>query len=344
RRRIRRYAQDRLDLQPAHPRPLRRPLLRQGAEPAPARARGLRRRACEPRPAVAADRADEGDADSRQGRNPARHHAPPLGADPPHVPVQRHRAPGDQPALRDGGRPSHRAHAGRPPLRRGDDLSRRRGVRALGRLDEILTRRGRHEVSPLLPLLYGRGTMEMAQCPDQIWSELTSLARFFVSSPAEPDGLKRRHSRQRRISRASHSGANCAGSRALPRRNARRGHLASNVDDQEPTRTGAVSLRRSAITLSAVMRPVFGFSLGMFSIVISIEDESDLTTMRWILRVTVGSAQISSVVLSGPIPASDNATATFKLAGKPLAASRALPLKMSLGSVNLLMSMLFSMR
>src|SRR5262249_60828681 len=95
-----------------------------------------------------------------------------------------------------------------------------------------------------------------------------------------------------------------------------RDHLAPNVDDQEPTRTGAVSLRKSEITLSAVMRPVFGFSLGMFSIVISIEEESDSTMMRWILRVTVGSAQISSVVLSGPVPASGNATAQLRLAAK----------------------------
>src|SRR5262249_37675796 len=35
-----------------------------------------------------------------------------------------------------------------------------------------------------------------------------------------------------------------------------------------PTRSGAVSLRRQAMMLSAVIRPVFGFSEGMFSIVI----------------------------------------------------------------------------
>jgi amidase len=67
-----------------HPaRPLRRAFLRQGAGPAPARARRLRRRACESRPAVCADyRADEGDANSRQGRNAAGDHAAQLGADP----------------------------------------------------------------------------------------------------------------------------------------------------------------------------------------------------------------------------------------------------------------------
>ena len=41
------------------------------------------------------------------------------------------------------------------------------------------------------------------------------------------------------------------------------------------------------------------------------------------LRVKAGSAQISIFVRSGPIPASDNAAATFTFAGNPLAASRA---------------------
>ena len=49
--------------------------------------------------------------------------------------------PGDQRAMRDGGRPAHRAYAGWPALRRGDDLSRRRRIRAVWRLDDLLTRR-----------------------------------------------------------------------------------------------------------------------------------------------------------------------------------------------------------
>ena len=77
------------------------------------------------------------------------------------------------------------------------------------------------------------------------------------------------------------------------------------------------------MTDSAVMRPVFGFSDGIFSIDIEKRAESDSTSIRCMLRVTVGSAQISSLVRSGPIPASDSATATFRLAGNPLAASRA---------------------
>src|SRR5579864_8408837 len=47
--------------------------------------------------------------------------------------------------------------------------------------------------------------------------------------------------------------------------------------------------------------------------------------MRWVLRVIVGSAQISSRVLSGPMPARLSAAATLTLAGKPRAPSRALP-------------------
>ena len=66
---------------------------------------------------------------------PAGDHAAKLGADPQHLPVQRHRASGDQRAMRHGGRPADRADADRPALRRGDDLSRRRGVRALRRLE-----------------------------------------------------------------------------------------------------------------------------------------------------------------------------------------------------------------
>jgi hypothetical protein len=44
-----------------------------------------------------------------------------------------------------------------------------------------------------------------------------------------------------------------------------------------PTCSGEVSLRSAAITESAVMRPVFGFSDGMFSIPIVNEAESEST-------------------------------------------------------------------
>ena len=56
---------------------------------------------------------------------------------------------------------------------------------------------------------------------------------------------------------------------------------------QLPTTSGAVSRRRAASTLSAVMRPVRGFSSeGMFSIVMVRSEESDLTMMVCVLRVT----------------------------------------------------------
>lgn len=44
--------------------------------------------------------------------------------------------------------------------------------------------------------------------------------------------------------------------------------------------------------------------------------------------------QISSIVLSGPIPASDNAAAIFTFAGNPFAPSRAVPSNTFLASVN----------
>ena len=53
-----------------------------------------------------------------------------------------------------------------------------------------------------------------------------------------------------------------------------------------PTRSGACILRSAANAESAVMRPVFGFSEGMFSIVIENVAESDSTSMVWQLRVT----------------------------------------------------------
>ena len=72
--------------------------------------------------------------------------------------------------------------------------------------------------------------------------------------------------------------------------------------------------------------------------------ESESTSTRCTLRVNAGSAQISSRVRSGPMPASDSATATFRLAGKPLAASRAEPSKIFKGSLIWSMSILFSTR
>ncbi len=47
-----------------------------------------------------------------------------------------------------------------------------------------------------------------------------------------------------------------------------------------PTLVGAPIFRNSAITLNAVMRPVLGFSEGMFSMVMVNIAESDSTLMR----------------------------------------------------------------
>src|SRR5262249_61701190 len=93
-----------------------------------------------------------------------------------------------------------------------------------------------------------------------------------------------------------------------------------------PTRSGALSLRSAAITDSAVIRPVLGFSDGMFSIASEKRAESASTSMLWQLRATAGSAQISIVVRSGPIPASESAATTLTFSRKPAAASRAVPL------------------
>src|ERR1700754_1685450 len=70
---------------------------------------------------------------------------------------------------------------------------------------------------------------------------------------------------------------------------------------QVPTRSGARSLRNQAITDSAVISPVFGFSDGMFSIAIENGAQPYPPPTRCLLRVSAGSAQISSRVRSGPM-------------------------------------------
>ena len=57
------------------------------------------------------------------------------------------------------------------------------------------------------------------------------------------------------------------------------------------------------------------------------------TVTVWMLRVTVGSAQIRTFVRTGPTPASARAAATLTLAGNPAAASSALPSKTTRGFV-----------
>ena len=55
-------------------------------------------------------------------------------------------------------------------------------------------------------------------------------------------------------------------------------HVPASIEEsaQVPTCSGEVSLRNAAITESAVIRPVFGFSEGMFSIDIVNEAKSEL--------------------------------------------------------------------
>ena len=53
---------------------------------------------------------------------------------------------------------------------------------------------------------------------------------------------------------------------------------------------------------------------------------------------------MSIMVRSGPMPASDSAAATLTLAGKPAAASRAVPLKTSFASFRPSTEMLFLTR
>src|SRR5436190_22969255 len=98
-----------------------------------------------------------------------------------------------------------------------------------------------------------------------------------------------------------------------------------------PTLSGEWSFRRAATTESAVIRPVLGFSEGIFSIARVNRAESLSTSMVWQLRSMVGSAQISIMVRSGPMPAIDSAAATLTLAGNPAAPSLAVPLNTRLG-------------
>ena len=66
---------------------------------------------------------------------------------------------------------------------------------------------------------------------------------------------------------------------------------------QVPIRIASVCLRNTAMTLSAVMRPVFGFSsVGMLLISMVNCALSLSTSMVWKLRSNVGSAQISTTV------------------------------------------------
>ena len=82
----------------------------------------------------------------------------------------------------------------------------------------------------------------------------------------------------------------------------------------------------------AVRRPVLGFSEGTFSMWTVRYPNSPSTSMSWQLRSRPGTASIFTKVRSGPTPARLTAADTFRLAGKPFTASRAVPEKTSVSS------------
>ena len=83
--------------------------------------------------------------------------------------------------------------------------------------------------------------------------------------------------------------------------------------NQEPTFRLCTRPRKVVITLKAVILPVPGLdSEGIFSMVISKRALSESTLMVWVLRVLVGSAQISSWVFRAPIPARPTAATKTK--------------------------------
>ena len=108
---------------------LPRPFLRQGAEPQPQAARGLRHRAVAVRSVVDANPAGQGDAPASRGRLARALFAARVRDAAQHRAVRRHRAPRDVAALRHERRSSRRSYADRQILRRVDDLSRRCGIR-----------------------------------------------------------------------------------------------------------------------------------------------------------------------------------------------------------------------
>jgi hypothetical protein len=74
--------------------------------------------------------------------------------------------------------------------------------------------------------------------------------------------------------------------------------------------------RSAATVLNGTMRPVRGLADGMPSIVIEKRAVSESTSMRCVLRSIVGSAQISSLVLSGPMPREAQGRGDIDVGGK----------------------------
>src|SRR4029453_19304805 len=101
---------------------------------------------------------------------------------------------------------------------------------------------------------------------------------------------------------------------------------------QVPTRSVAPRSRSRAMVERYDSRPVRGFSDGTLRISIDSDPNSPSTWMRWVLRVSPGTAKIRVVVRSGPTPASDRAASTLTLAGNAGQASVAGPSKISVSS------------
>ena len=115
-----------------------------------------------------------------------------------------------------------------------------------------------------------------------------------------------------------------------PAKNNKSHHLREDAEfsaralaDYVPIRTASISSRIALIIESAVIRPVFGFSLGMFSISTLRRPNSPWTSISWQLRLRPGTTEMLTSVRSGPMPARLNAADTLRLSGKPRTASRA---------------------
>ena len=84
--------------------------------------------------------------------------------------------------------------------------------------------------------------------------------------------------------------------------------------------------------LWAASMELFGLlGSGVLVILASMRLYSPITVISWVLPGMSGAAQISTRGFSAPIPARERVAATLTLAGKPLAASVALPSKIRVG-------------
>ena len=97
-----------------------------------------------------AEHGHSADADPGQRRAAQGAHRPHARHDPQHLPVRRDRAPGDLGAVRGLGRPPHRLHDRRPPLRGRQGAAGGGGAGGGERLAELLRAVGPHAVKALV--------------------------------------------------------------------------------------------------------------------------------------------------------------------------------------------------